>query len=165
MNPRLRYLAGTLAIVAVALGYALMQARPVHQPLARPASAGRPAPPPSPAPTARDILAGDASLFLTAEQKTRLEDLDRRWREDSAPLEASLREAERNFSRFMAEAQKAGRATLQEIQGRSGDVRELSAALRELRRLHSEAAANVLTEAQRQRLAALHGPVTPGGAR
>jgi len=165
MNPRLRYLGGTLAIVAVALGYTLLQGRPTPPPPVRPVSTGRPVPPPSPAPAARDILAGDASLSLTAEQKTRLEHLDRRWREDSAPLEASLREADRDFSRFMAAAQEAGRTTLQEVQGRSADVRELGAALREMRRLQSEAAANVLTEAQRQRLAALRGPVTPGGAR
>lgn len=165
MNPRLRYLAGTLAIVAVALGYVLMQGRPTLPSPARPASAGPPAPLAPPEPTARDILAGNASLSLTAEQKTRLEELDRRWRQESTPLETSLHEAERDFSRFMAEAQKAGRATFQEIQGRSADVRELSAALRELRRLHSEAAAHVLTEVQRQRLAALHSQVTPGGAR
>ncbi len=165
MNPRRPYLAGTLAIVAVALGYFLIQGRPTGPRLSRPASAGRPAPQPSPVPTARDILDQGDSLSVTPDQKTHLEELDRRWRQESAPLEASLREAERDFSRFMADAQKAGRATLQEIQGRSADVRELSAALRELRRLHSEAAANVLTEAQRQRLAALHGPMTPGGAR
>ena len=165
MNPRLRYLAGTLAVVAVALGYFLIQGRPTPPSPVRPSSAGRPAPLPPPALTARDMLKQDASLSLTADQKARLEELDRRWRQESAPLEVSLREAEREFSHFMADAQKGGRTTLQEIQGRSADVRELSAALRELRRLHSEAAANVLTEAQRQRLAALHGLVTPGGAR
>lgn len=166
MSLRLRYLSTTLVLVAVGLGYAVIQgraARPAPRFPGRPAAASQPVPPPSP--TAREILGREAVLSLTADQKTRLAALDRRWREQSAPLEAAVLEAEREFSRFMEEAKTSGRTSIQEIQRRSADVRELSATLRERRLLHAEAATQILTEAQRGRLAASLSPETPGGAR
>jgi phytoene dehydrogenase-like protein len=168
MTLRTRYLSTTLVLVAVGLGYAVTQGRAVRSSPslpARPQAAsqrGFSAPPP---PTAREILGRGAVLSLTADQKTRLEALDRGWREESAPLEAALQEAEREFTRFMEDTRASGRTTVEEIQRRSADVRELSAARRERRRIHSEVAAQVLTESQRRRLAASPSPETPGGAR
>ena len=166
MTLRTRYLSTTLVLVAVGLGYAVIQgraARPSPSLPGRPAAASQPVPPPPP--TAREILSREAVLSLTVDQKTHLEALDRRWREESVPLEAALQEAEQEFARFMEDTRASGRTSMQEIQRRSADVRELSAARRERRRIHSEVAAQVLTESQRRRLAASLSPETPGGAR
>ena len=166
MSPRLRYLSTTLALVAVGLGYALIQGRferPAPRIPAR-SEAARPAPLPPP-PPAREVLDRGATLSLTADQKARLASLDRKWREESAPVEAALQEAEREFSQFMKDAHAGGRTSLQEIQHRSAEVRDLGAALRERRRLHSEAAADVLTGQQRRTLTSPSSPETTGGGR
>ena len=168
MNVRLRYLSTTLALVAVGLGYALIQAKPWRaaprlEP--RPAAAGHPAPPPPAPPTAREVLDRSERLDLTREQKARLEALDRQWKQETAGVEAALRGAEEEFSRFMKEAQGGKGTSLQEIQRRSADVRDLSATLRERRLLHGEAVARVLTEPQRRTLGLPPSPETRGGAR
>lgn len=168
MSPSLRYLATTVALLAVGLGYALIQGRPERpapRPAAQPAAVARPLPPAPALPTAREILGRRAALGLSAEQVARLEALDREWRSEAAPLEAALQAAGEEFSRFVREAQPGKGASLQEIQRQSAEYRELSATLRERRRLHSEAAAHVLTESQRQRLAAAKATGTPGGGR
>jgi hypothetical protein len=68
------------------------------------------------------------------------------------------------FSRFMDEARQAGRTNLQEIQRRSEELRELSAALRGRRRRHAEAAAPILEERQRMQLQrAMTRPDASGG--
>jgi hypothetical protein len=168
MNLRLRYLSTTLALVAVGLGYDLIQAKPWRPGPSlppRPAAAGRPVTPPPVPPTAREVLDQADALSFTAGQKVQLEALDRRWKRDTAGLEAALQEAELEFSRFMRESQAGRGTTLQEIQRRSADVRELSAALRERRLLHGEAVARVLTEAQRRALGLLSSQGTSGGGR
>lgn len=165
MNPRLRYLIGTVVLLAIGLGYALIQGRP-HVSLPRPATqsvaAARPAPPP---PSARTMLDRAQALDLSAEQRKRLEALDREWRQESSGLESAVKVASQDFARYMADAQKGGRVSLEDIQRHSEDVRELSAALRERRRLHAEAAARVLTEPQRRELGRASSPEPPGGTR
>ena len=168
MSLRLRYLCTTLVLVALGLGYALIQGRPARPgPLLPPgtAAAARPAQPPPAPPTARQILDRKVTLSLTAEQAGTLTALDRTWQEESAPLEAALREAEGEFSRFLKETQANGRTSLQEIQRRSADVRELSAALRDRRLRHAEASTNVLNEIQRRKLAPSPISGTVGGER
>jgi len=153
MSPGLRYLSTTVALLAVGLGYALIQGRgerPTPRPAAQSEAVARPVPPPTAPPPAREILNRRAALSLTADQAARLEALDA---------------AAQELSRFMKEAQSAGGTSVQEIQRRSVEFRELSAALRERRRLHSEAAAHVLTESQRRQLAAATSTGTPGGGR
>jgi len=156
MSPRLRYLSTTLALVAIGLGYALVQgwpARPAPR-LARPAAAARP---PAPLPTAREILDRGAALSLTADQKARLAALDERWKKESAGVQAAAQEAQRDLSRFLQE-QGAAKASLQEIQRRSADYRKLSQELRELRQRHAETVAQVLTGSQQRKLALLASP-------
>jgi septal ring factor EnvC (AmiA/AmiB activator) len=168
MSPRVRYLSTTLALLAVGLGYAVMQSKWWHPGpglQARPAAAGRPALPPAIPPTARETLDRSEALALTQAQKARLEDLDRRWKQETAGLEAALHAAEQEFSRFMQEARASKGTTLQEIQRRSADVRDLSAALRERRLLHGGAVAQALTEAQRRTLGLPPSPETSGGGR
>lgn len=168
MTPRTRYLSTSLALVAVGLGYALIQGRPDRPPLrlpARPAAPDRPAPTSPSPPTAREILERARALSLTAAQIARLEALDRQWQQESSGLEAALRQAEQDFSRFMTDAQAARRTSLEEIERRSAEFRELSAALRERRRLHAEAAAQLLSEPQRLTLASLPSPKPTGGGR
>ena len=146
MSPRLRYLSTTLALVAIGLGYALIQAkpwRPAPRLEARPAEATRP---PAPPPTARAILERGAALSLTANQKARLEALDEKWRKEAALLEAALKTAEQEFSQFMKEAQAGGKTNVQEIQRRSEEFRNLNAELREARRHHADEATRILTE-------------------
>ena len=166
MSPRLRYLSTTLALVAVGLGYALIQAkpwRPAPRLEARPAEAARP--PAPPLPTARQILDRGADLSLTANQKARLEALDEKWRKEAALLETALKTAEQDFSQYVKEVQAEGKTNLQEIQRQSADYRELSAELRGLRQRHAEAAAQILTESQQRELPLLTSPETRGGVR
>lgn len=158
MSPAIRYGATSLALAAIGTLYVLGQSwpdRPGPRPPAGP-TAARPAPP-VPGPTARDLVDRAAELSLTAEQVVRLEALARRWREESAELERALATAGERFGRFAGEAQAGTGASVEEIQRRSADYRELSAALREARRRHAEAAGAVLAEAERQR----PGRVTP----
>jgi hypothetical protein len=168
MSPRVRYLSTTLALVAVGLGYALIQGkpwRPGPRLEAWPMAARSPAPRPPAPPTAREILERGAALSLTADQKAHLAGLDRKWREESAGLETALQAAEVEFSRFMKEAQAGGRTSLQEIQSRSAEASDLSASLRERRRIHAEVAARILTTTQRQELFRGTSPEPPGGIR
>ena len=142
MSPRVRYLSTSLALLAVGLGYALTQGqvgRPAPPPPAR-AGAARPAPLASAPSTARQILDRGTVLSLTSDQMDRLETLDRQWRRESAKLETALTAAELEFSRFMREAKAGGRTNLQEIQRRSAEFRDRSAALRERRQIHAETA-------------------------
>lgn len=169
MSSRVRYLSTTLALVAVGVAYAAIQARPWRpgpRLEARPMAVGRPIPAP-PAPlTAREILEHGAALSLTVDQKAHLAALDRKWREESAGLETALQSAEVEFSRFMKEAQAGGRTSLQDIQHRSAEASELSASLRERRRIHAEVAARILTTTQRQKLFRGTSPEPPtGGSR
>ncbi len=151
MSPRVRSLSTMLALLAVAGGYALSQGwidRPGPRPVAREAGA-RPAPPPAPAPSAREILDRGEAWGLSGEQAARLRALDTEWARRASDLQAAIDDAERQFSAFMKEAQGGRGASLQEIQRRSANLRDLSATLREARRQHGLASAEVLTEHQR----------------
>jgi hypothetical protein len=100
MSPRLRYLSTTLALVAIGLGYALIQgraARPAPRTV-KPATAARP---PAPPPTAREILDRGAALSLAADQKARLAALDEQWKKESAGVQAAAQEAQRELSQFL----------------------------------------------------------------
>ena len=166
MNARLRYLSTTLALVAVGLGYALIQAkpwRPGPSLPARPAAAGRRAPPVLAPLTAREVLDRSEAFGLTRDQEARLEALDRQWKQETAGLQADLQGAEQEFSRFMKEAQASKGTSVQGMQSRSAEFRELSATLRERRVLHGEAVGGVLTEPQRRMLGLLPSPGTSGG--
>jgi len=121
-----------------------------------------PSPAPARMPTAGEILARGAAVGLTAGQRARLEALDRAWRADAGPLEAALRAAGEEFSRFMAGAQGAGRASLAEVRERAAEVSALGQSLRERRQAHATRAVAVLDERQRQRLGAT---VNTGGGR
>lgn len=166
MSVRVRYLITTLVLVAIGLAYALFQQWPRREALRLPARAeasARPASLPAAAPTAREILDRVSELALTPEQQARLAGLDRRWRDEILGLEAAVRVAEQEFGKFLRETQQGRKASLQEIQGRSEEYRSLSAELRERRRLHAEAAANMLTESQQRKLALVISPDRQGG--
>jgi hypothetical protein len=115
-------------------------------------------------PTARDILNGGALLDLKTGQRTRLRALDATWATESAAAQAQLDAAVAEFSRFMDEARARGRTSLQDLQRRSAEMSELSAALRERRQRHTETAAAILTDWQRTRLEQLMRPVASGGS-
>ena len=154
MSDRVRVIAATLALTAIAVGYFLIQGTPARtgphlEP--RPAVTKPIAPPPLP--TAHSLLEGGAVLSLTKAQTARLEALDLRWKAQVAGLEAAIRQEEAAFAQFMQEAQVAGKTSVQEIQRRSADLRAMSESLRERRQLHAEAVLDVLTESQRQMLA------------
>lgn len=157
MSPRARYLSTTvtLAAAAVAVAYVLWQ-RPLDRPTLRlpaaPAATARPAAPPMP-PTARRILDQAVILGLTRDQMGRLQALDRTWTSESGALEAAIRDAQRELSDFMQEAQASRGASVQQIQQRSAEFSRLSATLRERRRHHAEAALQLLDGSQRHRLA------------
>lgn len=168
MSPRLRYLSTTLLLVAIGLGYALIQGRPWSSGprLQGHAAAVSYTAPQTPAlPAAREILERRALLSLTREQAARLEALDREWQKESEALQRAVDARGQEFSSFMTSAQSARGASFKEIQQRSADYRELSATLRERRRLHGEAAARVLTEGQGGMLAQTPRPVNSGGER
>ncbi len=165
MSERWRYLTATLALGAIALGYFLVQRqamRPGPHLGPRPAAA-RPAAPPR-LPTARMLLDRADDLSLTQSQKARLEALDRQWRAESAGIDAAIQQEQAAFARFMQEAETRGKTNMQEIQGRSADLRELSENLRLRRQQHAEAAVDVLNEAQRQMLSISEASTRHGGA-
>lgn len=165
MSERVRYLAATLALTAIAVGYFLVQrepARPGPRLAPRPAEARPLAPPPLP--TARILLDRANDLALTRGQTTRLEALDRRWKMESGALETVVRQEQDAFAQFMREAQAGGGASVQEIQRRSADLRELSEVLRERRQRHAEVALDVLTDSQRQMLSTSAASARHGGA-
>jgi hypothetical protein len=163
MNPRTRYLATTLLLLAIGLGFGLSQwpARPA--PPRPPARAGSVPSRPALPPTAPDVLARAAELQLSADQVARLRALATEWTADVARLEAALREGQAEFEAFAAAARSGGGASLPEIQRRSGELQGLSVELRERRTAHSGRAMGVLTDVQRARLRAeaLH----PSGGR
>jgi len=152
MSPRVRFLTTTLALLAVAAGYTLSQGWVEHQsprPMVREARE-RPVPPPAPAPSAREILEQGPAVGLSREQAARLRALDAEWVRQSSELQAAIDDEERQFSAFMKEAQGGRGASLQEIQRRSANLRDLSATLRETRWQHGLDSAEVLTEQQRR---------------
>jgi len=152
MSPWARYLSTTLALLAVAAGYTLSQGwieRQSPRPVVRAAGA-RPVPPPPPAPSAREILDQGPAVGLSRNQAARLRALDAEWVKQSSDLQATIDDEERQFSAFMKEAQRGRGASLQEIQRRSANLRDLSATLREARWQHGLTSAEVLTEQQRR---------------
>jgi hypothetical protein len=146
MSDRVRVLAATLALTAIAVGYFLVQGTPARPAMTRPIA-------PPPLPTAHSLLAQGAVLSLTKAQTARLEALDLRWKAQVVGLEAALQHEEEAFAQFMQEAQAAGKTSLQEIQRRSADLRTMSESMRERQQLHADAVFDVLTESQRQVLA------------
>ena len=164
MSERVRYLAATLALMAIAVGYFLLLREPAKAgpPLSTRPAETRPAAPP-PLPTARMVLDRANDLALTQGQHARLEALDRQWKMESVGRETAVRQEQEAFSQFMQEAQARGKASVQEIQRRSADLRELSETLRERRQQHAEAALEVLTESQRQMLSRSAASALRGG--
>jgi hypothetical protein len=154
MSDRVRVLAATLALTAIAVGYFLVQGIPARPGphLERGPAMTKPIAPP-PLPTAHSLLAQGAVLSLTKAQTARLEALDLRWKAQVAGLEAALQHEEAAFAQFMQEAQAAGKTSLQEIQRRSAELRTMSESMRERQQLHADAVLDVLTESQRQVLA------------
>ena len=152
MSPRVRYASTTLALLAVAAGYTLSQGwvkRPGPRSVVQEARE-RAGPPPAPAPSAREILDRGPAVGLSREQAARLRALDAEWVRQSSDLQAVIDDEERQFSAFMKETQDGRGASLQEIQRRSANLRDLSATLRETRWQHGLASAEVLTEQQRR---------------
>jgi hypothetical protein len=149
---RVRYLGSVVAVFAVALGYVVFQDGLGHPGprLERPAVRGAPAPP-ARMPTAREILTRRTEFAITSSQAARLEALDRDWNEKTLGLDAALDTARQEMSRYMDSSGARG-ASLAELTRRSAEFRELSAELRERRRLHAEAAAEVLAESQRRQV-------------
>ena len=166
MNIQQHSLTAAAALAIVAVGWALFQARADRPKLSlpRPVAITRPAPVALP-PTARDVLDSGMLLDLTWDQLTRLRALDATWTRESAAIQAQLDAATAEFSRFMDEARGSGRTSLPRIQRRSAELSELSAALRERRRVHAEAAAAILTHWQRTRLSEVTKTVAAGGQR
>lgn len=151
MNMRTRYLASTLALLAVGLGFGVSQWRPKPPP-ARPARAASTPVRLSLPPTAREILDRAQELQLSRDQVIRLNALDQRWKAETANLEAAIRDASAEFDRFMSEARSGRGASLEEVQRHSADLRALSAELRERRNIHSARAVEILSGPQQERL-------------
>ena len=152
MSVRTRYLATTLALLAIGLGFGLSQwqARPAPpRPPARNASV--PAPPAAPL-TAGEILDRSDALGLSPQQTGGLRGLDRQWQAESGQLHEAIRIASAEFDQFVGHARQGGGASLQALQQRSSELQRLSVTLRERRAEHGRRAAGVLTEAQRATL-------------
>ena len=166
MSPRLRYCAMTAILIAIGLGYALTQERPWRVALRLPVRAeasARPTAPPVLPPTARDILNQADRLSLTKTQRQRLAALDHQWREGSQGLQAEVEAATQEMAQFLQASRDGRGANLAEIQRRSSVYQRSSAALREERRRHAEAAAEVLTKSQRETLPYQSETTSPGG--
>ena len=163
MSVRTRYLATTLALLAMGLGFGLSPWRPRPSPL-RPAVHATARPPlPALPPNAREILDGSDALSLSPRQTERLRELDRQWQAEIGQLYEAIRTASAEFERFVAEARRGGGASVPELQRRSVDLLSLSAELRERRAAHSRKAVETLTDAQRDALR--REPVSAVGGR
>ena len=166
MTLRLRHMPATLAVTAIAVAYIITQGvgqRPTPR-LERPAQTERPRALPSQPPSARDVLDRRADLALSVGQVAKLQELAREWQKASAALGTTIEAARVDFSRFMEE-RRARSASVQEIQRQSEEFRELSAELRQRRLDHAQAAAALLTETQRQKLAVVPPAATSGETR
>jgi len=148
---RTRYLASTLALLAVGLGFGVSQWRPKPPP-PRPARAAATSARLSLPPTAREILDRAQELQLSRDQVIRLNAVDQQWKAETANLEAAIRDASAEFDRFMSEARSGRGASLEEVQRHSADLRALSAELRERRNIHSARAVEILSGPQQERL-------------
>lgn len=159
-----RYLGTALALVAAGLIYATTQAPPRPHPAVPAASAaGRIAATSVLPVTAADLLAHGDRLGLTTAQQQRLQALAAGWQRDAAAPDAEARQATEEFRRFVRETQAAGRTSLAEIRQRSEAIQQRSAALRELRQLHSTRALATLDDGQRALLDEMRA--TTGGTR
>lgn len=152
MSLRARYLVTTLALLAIGLAFGLSQRterpgppRPAVHATAWPAL-------PAPPPTASEILNQAGKLGLSPQQIGTLRELDRQWQVESGQLQEAIRAASAEFEQFVTEAQLGGGASLQTLQQRSSDLRDLSMTLRERRAEFGRRAVAVLTEAQRATL-------------
>jgi len=161
MSLRTRYLATTLALLAIGLGFGLSQWRVRPAPPRPPVRAASLPPRPPLPPTAQGVLERAEELRLTREQVRRLSALEQEWNAETARLEAAMRVASAEFERFAAAAKAGGGASLPEIQRRSADLQSLGAELRERRNAHSRQALELLTDAQQSKLRA--GPLSSGG--
>src|SRR5512143_3805330 len=97
MSVRTRYVATTLALLALGLGFGVSQWQPRPGP-PRPAvhATARPALP-APPPTAGEILARSDALGLNPQQTERLRELDRQWQAEYADLQEANRAASAEF--------------------------------------------------------------------
>ena len=168
MSPGIRFMTSAIALLAVAVGYVLVQGR-AERPgprLPRP-EISQAAPPPRPAITAHAILA--SGIPLGRQQRAALERMAVERDRESAVSEAALVSAGREFEQFMAEAQASSRTTLADIQRGSQTVRELTIEVGERRRRHAEEALSVLDDTQRAELERRRSEMTmtadPGGRR
>jgi hypothetical protein len=147
-----RYLATTLLLLAIGLGFGLSQRHTRPAPPRPPArDAGLP-PRPALPPTAEEILGRAEALRLRPEQAAWLRTLDRQWRVETGDLGVAIQAATAEFDQFAGEAQKGGGASVPELTRRSVDLRALSAELRERRAAHSRRAEETLTDVQRELL-------------
>jgi hypothetical protein len=165
MSAQMRSVTAALALVVVAAGFSVYLGRMDRAGPARPTPALPAARPPavSPGPlTAREILGQRVVLDLRGDQIVRLEALDETWRREAGELEALVRQAELEFSRFASESQRSRGASLPEIQRRSVAFSGLSAEVRQRRQQHAEAAIGVLDESQRLRVARSPRPLVEG---
>ena len=148
---RARYLATTLALLAVGLAFGVSQWRPKPSPPRPARAAATPARLALP-PTAREILDRAQALQLSRDQVIRLNALDQRWKAETANLEAAIRTASVEFDRFMNEARSGRGAPLEEVQRRSADLQALSAEMRQRRNIHSARVLEILSGPQQERL-------------
>lgn len=114
---------------------------------------------PAPAPGAAGLLARARDLELSAEQRGRLEELARRWREERTAVLAEVERARERFERF-TRARSARGTRMDEIDRESAEYVAASAHLRARGQEHAVEAARVLTPAQRARLE--QGPAPRG---
>ena len=163
---RTRYVTTTLLMIAVAAVAVALQGRDERPALRLAAGQARatsrlPAPPPPL--TATALLGLYAELALSHAQVGQLEDAARRWREETAGLEAAAERARAELARFVETA--GGRASVDELQRRSAEYRELSAELRSRRVRHAGAVHAMLTDTQRSTLARAPSPGRGGEPR
>jgi hypothetical protein len=151
---RARWMAVTLTLFAVGMVWITVLDRPPARPPLRPGSPAAPARLIAPA-TAREVLARGDVLALTDDQRARLAALAKAWEQDIAPVDAALKVATDEFTRFARDARQSGRARLEDIRSRTEDVQSLSALMRERRTRHADETMATLTAAQRAHLTEL----------
>jgi hypothetical protein len=145
---RVRYLTTTAAMVLLGVVWFTAIDRPAAPRPVRMAGAAAPARLSTPV-TAREVLAEADVLQLMGDQRTRLASAAAAWDAELASLEGAISAATDEFARFASEAQKRGRARLDDVRGRTEDIQSLSALLRQRRARHADDALGALSAAQR----------------
>lgn len=106
-------------------------------------------------PSISQVLSWSDELHLTASQKKVVERMAQEQKSDLAPIEASIREAMKEFTEF-ADSHSSEAVGLNAVQAKAGPISQLSRQKRQLEQGFAEQAFALLTQSQKEKAARLN---------